>query len=42
MNVSLILTLIAYLAVFVAIGVAVRHVLENFSSLGVTQRARRS
>jgi hypothetical protein len=42
MNVSLILTLIAYLVVFVTIGVAVQHVLKNFSSLGVAPRVRRS
>ena len=42
MNVSLILTLFAYLALFVTIGVAVQHVMKNFGSLGVTQRARRS
>ena len=41
MNAGFLITLVAYTALFITIGVALRHVLENIGSLGLEKPSRR-
>jgi hypothetical protein len=41
MNAGFLVVLMVYTALFITIGVAVRHVLENIGSLGISKPSRR-
>ncbi len=41
MNAGFLVILVAYTALFITVGVAVRHVLENIGSLGIEKPSRR-
>jgi hypothetical protein len=41
MNAGFLVVLMVYTVLFITIGVAVRHVLENIGSLGISKPSRR-